>query len=149
MLLVGCKGTTPEDHTKLLSIRRKIVREGCVETVLILSPQKCNSSLVWIPWSIQEFTAKCFAKCKAIKSFSFELSSGLNRIESFAFSYSSLQSISIPRNVEILGSSCFSGCESLSSISFESNSRLNRIESNAFPSSSLKSISIPRNVEIL
>jgi hypothetical protein len=73
----------------------------------------------------------------------------LIRIESEAFSFSSLQSIEIPRNVEILGSSCFSSCKSLSSISFESNSRLIRIESNSFASSSLHSIEIPRNVEIL
>jgi hypothetical protein len=44
----------------------------------------------------------------------------LTRIESSAFSSSSLKSIELPRNVEILGSSCFYRCESLSSISFES-----------------------------
>jgi hypothetical protein len=73
----------------------------------------------------------------------------LTRIESSAFSFSSLESIEIPRNVEILGSLCFNGCQSLSSISFESNSRLTRIESSAFSFSSLESIEIPRNVEIL
>jgi hypothetical protein len=76
---------------------------------------------VWIPLSIREFTAKCFEKCKVIQSFSLELPSGLIRIESSAFSHSSLQSIAIPRNVEILESSCFSSCKSLSSILFESN----------------------------
>jgi hypothetical protein len=73
----------------------------------------------------------------------------LTRIESSAFSSSSLKSIEIPRNVEILGSSCFCECKSLSSISFESNSRLLRIESNAFRESSLESIEIPRNVEFI
>jgi hypothetical protein len=73
----------------------------------------------------------------------------LTRIESEAFSSSSLESIEIPRNVEILGSSCFSCCPSLSSTSFESNSRLNRIESDAFSFASVRSIEIPRNVEIL
>jgi hypothetical protein len=43
----------------------------------------------------------------------------LTRIESNAFSYSSLQSIIIPSTVQILGSECFSDCESLSSISFD------------------------------
>jgi hypothetical protein len=42
MLLVGSKTTTPKDHAKLLSIRRKIVTEGCGETVLILSAQEHN-----------------------------------------------------------------------------------------------------------
>jgi hypothetical protein len=73
----------------------------------------------------------------------------LIRIESSAFSSSSLKSIEIPRNVEILGSSCFSSCFSLSSISFESNSRLLRIESSAFSYSSLKSIEIPRNLHFI
>jgi hypothetical protein len=42
----------------------------------------------------------------------------LTRIESSAFSSSSLQSIIIPSTVQILGFSCFSYCKSLSSISF-------------------------------
>jgi hypothetical protein len=67
------------------------------------------------------------------------------RIESNAFSYSSLQSIVIPSNVEILGSSCFRECELLLSISFESNSRLKRIESQAFYGCHL-SIVIPSTV---
>jgi hypothetical protein len=73
----------------------------------------------------------------------------LTRIESFAFSFSSLQSIVIPNNVEIVGSKCFSFCKSLSSITFESNSHLTRIESEAFYESSLQSIVIPRNVEFI
>jgi hypothetical protein len=149
MLLADSKGTTPKDHTKLLSIRQKIVTKGCEETVLILSAQESRFPLVWIPWSIREFRAECFEGCKAIQSFSFELCSGLIRIESSAFSFSSLKSIEIPRNVEIVGSSCFYKCGSLSSISFESNSRLTRIESSTFSYSSLKSIEIPRNVENL
>jgi hypothetical protein len=149
MLFVGSKGTTPKDHAKMFSIRQKIVTEGCAETVFILSAQECHFPWVWIPWSIREFTAKCFEGCKAIQSFSFEFSSRLTRIESEAFRCSSILSIDIPRNVELLGSSCFSSCKSLSSISFESNSRLTRIESFAFSYSSLQSIEIPRNVEIL
>jgi serine/threonine protein kinase len=56
----------------------------------------------------------------------------LLRIESKAFSSSSLESIEIPRNVEILGSSCFSYCQSLSLISFEPDSQLKRIEAHVF-----------------
>jgi hypothetical protein len=48
----------------------------------------------------------------------------LAQIESFAFSYSSLESILIPSKVEILGSNCFSNCYSLSAITFEPHSRL-------------------------
>jgi hypothetical protein len=71
------------------------------------------------------------------------------RIESEAFSESSLESIMIPCSVQILGSSCFAWCHSLSSITFESNSQLTRSESWAFDLSSFQSILIPRSVEIL
>jgi hypothetical protein len=82
-------------------------------------------------------------------SISFKSNSQLKRIESLAFSGSSLQSIEIPEDVEIFGSSCFQSCKSLSSISFKSNSRLKRIESGTFADSSLQSIEIPENVEII
>jgi serine/threonine protein kinase len=70
----------------------------------------------------------------------------LTRIESSAFSSSSLQSIVIPRNVEILCSSCFSSCHSLSSITFESDSRLKRIDAHAFEQTALRSVVIPPTV---
>jgi serine/threonine protein kinase len=52
----------------------------------------------------------------------------LTRIESNAFSSSSLQSIIIPSTVQILGSSCFSDCKSLSSISFAHPSQVKPLE---------------------
>jgi hypothetical protein len=79
----------------------------------------------------------------------------LTRIESGAFSNSSLRSILIPRNVEILGSKCFYGCTSLSSITFESNSQLTSnvglkvIPELAFWLSGLISIVIPATIRIV
>jgi hypothetical protein len=49
--------------------------------------------------------------CKSHFSISFESDSRLTRIESEAFSSSSLESIEIPRTVEILGSSWISKCK--------------------------------------
>jgi hypothetical protein len=108
-----------------------------------------ESSRIEIGPNIEILGSKCFSNCKSLSSITFELNARLTRIESKAFSHSSLQSILIPKNVEILGSKCFSSCKSLSSITFESNSHLTRIESEAFSSSSLQSILIPQNVEIL
>jgi hypothetical protein len=88
-------------------------------------------SHITIPCDIEILGSSCFASCRSLSSISFESNSRLMRIESNAFSHSSLQSIVIPSNVEILASSCFYKCESFSSISFESNSRLRRIESQA------------------
>jgi uncharacterized protein YuzB (UPF0349 family) len=100
-------------------------------------------SAIEIGINIEMLESKCFSSCKSLSSILFESNSRLTRIESFAFSSRSLQSILIPSNVEILGSGCFSYCESLSSITFESNSQLTRIESEAFSSSSFRSIILP------
>jgi hypothetical protein len=93
--------------------------------------------------------AEVFSGLGRFHSISFKSDSRLTRIESEAFSYSSLQSLLIPSNVEILCSECFPNCKSLLSISFESNSRLTRIESSAFPYSSLQLLVIRSRVEIL
>jgi hypothetical protein len=102
-----------------------------------------------IPNSVEILGSRCFSNCKSLSSITFESNSRLTRIESEAFSESSLRSILIPNSVEILGSKCFYNIRSLLSIIFESNSRLTRIESEAFSSSLLQSILIPKNVEIL
>jgi hypothetical protein len=104
------------------------------------------SSEIEIGMNIEILGTRCFSSCKSLSSITFESHSRLTRIESFAFSFSSLQSILIPSNVEILGSRCFLYCLSLSSITFESNSRLTRIESEAFSYSSLQSILIPSSI---
>jgi hypothetical protein len=87
-----------------------------------------------------------FSSCQSFSSIIFESDSRLTRIESKAFSYSSLQSIVIPRNVELLCSSRFSSCKSLSSVTFESDSRLKRIEAHAFQHTTLHSVTIPPTV---
>jgi hypothetical protein len=108
-----------------------------------------NSSNVIIPWTISILGAACFSKSESLSAVSFEFKSQLTRIESDAFSYSSLRSIVIPCNVEFLCSLCFWKSQALSSISFESPSRLKCIESQAFSSSLLRSIVIPHNVRFI
>jgi hypothetical protein len=46
--------------------------------------------------------SSCFSFCESLSSISFESNSRLNRIESSAFSNSSLRSIEIPRNVQFI-----------------------------------------------
>jgi hypothetical protein len=108
-----------------------------------------KSSAIELGRNIEILGSKCFSYCQLLSSITFESNSRLIRIESLAFSQSSLRSIMIPKSVEILGSSCFSFCYSLSSITFESNSQLIRIESLAFSFTSLQSIEIPRNVQFI
>jgi hypothetical protein len=104
---------------------------------------------VVIPRHRQVLSASCFSYCKSFPSISFERDSELTIIESNAFSFSSLKSITIPRHVQVLRSECFSYCRSLSSISFEQESELTIIESRAFSFSTLKSVIIPRRVGIV
>jgi hypothetical protein len=114
-----------------------------------------KSSEIEIAETIEILGSNCFSGCRLSSSITFESNSLLRRIESEAFSYSSLQSILIPSNVEILKSKCFSNCESLSSISFESNSQLTAslgikvIPEEAFQSSRLISVVIPATVRII
>jgi hypothetical protein len=71
-----------------------------------------ESSEIEIGRHIEILGSYCFSSCKSLSSITFESNSRLTRIESKAFSFSSLQSKLIPSNVEILGSECFSYCKS-------------------------------------
>jgi hypothetical protein len=66
-----------------------------------------KSSEIEIGMNIEILRSSCFSFCRSHSSVTFESNSCLTRIESFAFSFSSLQSILIPSNVELLGSKCF------------------------------------------
>jgi hypothetical protein len=143
------------DSTKCYE-RRVTAIGGSINTVTHCALSNTEILRVWIPNSIIFLNGprstgpdSIGKKHGALKSIVFESNSRLTQIELGIFSYSSLESILIPRNVEILGSICFLVCQSLSSITFESHSQLKRIESEAFSSSSLQSILIPKNVEIL
>jgi hypothetical protein len=125
MLLTSAETLTTiqrQNKNKIHLIRRTIAENGSVKDEFCLNRANSGFELVWIPNSIRGWAPNLWEKSGQIHSISFESNSRLIRIESDAFSFSSLQSIEIPRNVEILGSSCFSDCNSLSSISFESNS---------------------------
>jgi 1-acyl-sn-glycerol-3-phosphate acyltransferase len=56
---------------------------------------------------IRIFCSSCFSFCRSLSSISFECDSELIRIESKAFSSSSLESITIPRHVQFIDGSAF------------------------------------------
>jgi predicted metal-binding protein len=113
-----------------------------------------ESSEIEIARTIEILGSKCCSSPRFL-SIMFESNPRLTRIESEAFSWSSLQSILIPSSVEILESKCFSNCRSLSTITFETNSQLTTsfgfkvISEEAFSYSGLISIVIPANVRII
>jgi hypothetical protein len=113
---------------------------------------------VWIPRTVEILGSFCFSDCRSLSSISIESDSLLRRIESDAFSSSSLTFIVIPRTVEILDGSVFSGCERIS-ISIEEGSEHFVVENFFFQSFDRSifiryfgrddSVWIPRTVEIL
>jgi hypothetical protein len=141
---LGLRQRICEPDSQTFYERRIVVRDGSVKIVRRSTLKDTLISHSWLPDWIVSLTGHW-----SLQFIIFESNSHLARIESEAFSNSSLQSIFIPKNVELLGSRCFYTCKSLSSITFESNSRLARIESEAFSNSSLQSILSPSNVEVL
>jgi hypothetical protein len=104
----------------VFSHRRIIVRDGLIDVPTLSAQQSTLIVQAWMPASISLLSVEYFKSLKQFDSISFEGDSRLTRIESFAFSSSSLRSIVILCSTEILGPSCFRECRSLSSISFES-----------------------------
>jgi hypothetical protein len=109
-------------------------------------------------WKSEGGPGTFFTPCRSLSSITFESNSLLTRIESFAFSSSSIESIEIPRNVRFIEGSAFSHT-SLSSISIESGNETFVIEREFFIDiihdelirtfSKSLSITIPSDVEIL
>jgi hypothetical protein len=62
---------------------------------------------------LENIGSSCFLFCHPLSSISFESNSRLIRIESSPFSFSSLQSIEIPRNVQCIDDSAFEGIKSI------------------------------------
>jgi predicted metal-binding protein len=92
----------------------------------------CNfskSSDIEIGSEIEILGSSCFSECKSLSSISFESNSRLTRIERFAFSNSSLQSIVIPSKIQFIDGSAFIDVN-LSFISIESGNEYFAVENN-------------------
>jgi hypothetical protein len=114
--LIAWQRTGDSDSTEFYE-RRVIVNCGSINKVRQCA--LCNTEIlrVWISDSIMflNWSQPCdrsgiMKKYAPLRSIVFESNSHLTRIESFAFSSSSLQSILIPHNVEILESNCVLCC---------------------------------------
>jgi hypothetical protein len=86
-----------------------------------------KSSEIEVARNIEILGLNCFSSCSSFSSIIFESNSHLRRIESEAFSYSSLQSMIIPRNVQFIDVSAFIDV-TLSSVSIESGNDIFIIE---------------------
>jgi hypothetical protein len=88
------------DDSSLFPIRRVTVGNGIAQFFRCSSPNVSAVRRIWIPRSVEAGTFADWRLRKSLSSITFESDSRLTRIESYAFSSSSLQSIVIPRNVE-------------------------------------------------
>lgn len=100
-------------------------------------------------YTITSIKNSSFAFNNQIKSIIFQNDSEITTIGESAFSYSSLERITIPSKVSKIGINAFFCCIKLDSVTFEENSQIQIISKSLFSNSSLKSITIPRNVETI
>ncbi len=77
-------------------------------------------------------TALDFSFCDVNDLLSIELPSTLTRIGPYAFEYTSLSEISIPKNVETIGASAFESCGNLQTVDFSKCTKLSSIGNYAF-----------------
>lgn len=82
-----------------------------------------------------------FNECQNLKEISFLNDSNLEIIDDYSFSYSSLQTLTIPSTVAQIGSHAFTACRKFHAVDFMSNSKLLSIEKYAFSYTSIEYIS--------
>jgi hypothetical protein len=120
---LGERQAIPHSDWTAFYERRVIVKYGSINPVPLCDLNKLGNTEIprfWIQDSIivlkwpRTGNVTGFPKSnRSPQCIRFESNSQLTRIESELFSFSKLQSISIPSNVEILGSKCFYFCTSL------------------------------------
>lgn len=95
-------------------------------------------------------TAMDFSFCDVKDLLSIELPSTLTRIGPYAFEYTSLSEISIPKNVETIGASAFELCGNLKTVDFSKCTKLSSIGTSAFEScNSLNNVVLPNSVKTI
>jgi hypothetical protein len=116
-----------------------------------------GSSLI-VPASVEVLGPSCFSYCRPLLSIRFEKNPRLKRIEPNAYSYSSVNHVTIPKTVISIDGSAFSNVTGLS-IAVEHGNQAFDVEANCLVDISKKiilryfgqvsSVTIGRNVEIL
>jgi hypothetical protein len=92
---------------------------------------------------------RCFAGTQLLQSCAYSSDSVVHRITEYAFSFSSLTLVSIPRSMEVIEPNSFRGCDALVEVCFDARSRLRRIERNAFLSTGLMTVHLPPSLDFL
>ena len=114
-------------------------------TKLIKYPNEKLDTTFEIPGSVVEIEDYAFRSARLLESITFDENSQLEKIGSYAFEYTRITSVSIPKSVEVIGYRAFSG-SGLETVIFKTNSQLKSIGSFAFYNTSIESMVIPEKV---
>lgn len=81
-----------------------------------------------------------------IKKLIFEEGSQIEEIGTFAFAYTYIKELVLPKSLKYIHASAFKNCKLLNKVVFEENSQIKRIDEWAFSNSALKEIIIPDGI---
>ncbi|KAK8875664.1 hypothetical protein M9Y10_005838 [Tritrichomonas musculus] len=102
-----------------------------------------------IPPFIKHIASYAFCDCSKLESVKFDDDSKLVSIGNFAFTSSTVKSISIPSSCNEIGKLAFACCHCLEKIDNFENLQIRVIEKSTFEWSGLKSLTIPAALEVL
>ena len=101
-----------------------------------------------IPSSVTVIGRKAFCNCEDLRRVTFAPGSELERIETYSFRNSGIESVIIPKSVVEIQEGAFYGCKNLKEVAFEEGSALRKVENDAFRDCrSLTRIGIPDGLE--
>jgi len=104
---------------------------------------------VTIPSTVRIICENAFDRVQSLRSVLFDKGSGLETVDSFAFSHTSIESIRIPACVKYIGPFAFLGTFSLTEVLLPDDSQLTTIGTSAFMNTRLVHIELPRSVSII
>lgn len=103
----------------------------------------------FIPLNIKKIGSYSFSECMLLQTIEFENGSKLNKIDDFAFEFSSIKNIKIPSKIRKIGKFAFDHCSQINSVDFQNNSELTLIDEKAFCDSKIERITIPEKVKLI
>jgi hypothetical protein len=128
--LAGAMPGSDDSTVTVVCHRRIVVLDGLMEAVTLFQDNFSSTTRVWVSESILRVGTDSFQERNKLHLICFESNSRLMRIESNAFSFSSLRSIMIPSQVQSINGSAFAGANLSNSLIERDNRRF--IFENAF-----------------
>lgn len=100
-------------------------------------------------FTVNTINPSAFKSCSTLASVSFESGCEITEVGEYAFSESSITSITIPSSITQLGDSSFYKCKSLTSLKFDDNLSLTTIGESMFENTSIEELVVPTSIDII